>query len=137
MRHPALLAWLRLAQVFQKIDTASARHFRQHELTTAQFDVLARVGVAEGLSQQELAGSLLVTKGNISQILKRMEQQGLIKRCQEGRTNCLFLTEEGRYLHKQAVPAQEALIIELMQALSLEEQHQLLHLLRKVDRSLA
>jgi DNA-binding MarR family transcriptional regulator len=98
--------------------------------------VLAQVGAAEGLSQQELAGSLLVTKGNISQILKRMEQQGLIKRCQEGRTNCLFLTEEGRSLFADTVPAQEAMIIKLLQALSPQEQRQLLHLLRKVDRSL-
>ncbi len=136
LRSPALLAWLRLARVFQKVDTASARHIRQYDLSVAQFDVLAQIGAAEGISQQELAGSLLVTKGNVSQLLKRMEQQGLIRRCHEGRTNCLYLTPAGRSLFEQSVPAQEALIISLFANLSPAEQRDLLHLLRKLDHSL-
>jgi DNA-binding MarR family transcriptional regulator len=136
LRHPALLAWLRLARVFQKIDAASTRHFRPYDLSVAQFDVLAQIGANEGLSQQELAGSLLVTKGNISQLLKRMEQQGLIRRCQEGRANCLFLTPCGRDLFSRLVPDQEAMIVALFQALSSDEQTHLLALLRKLDRSL-
>jgi DNA-binding MarR family transcriptional regulator len=136
LRHPALLAWLRLARVFQKVDTRSARHFRQYDLSVAQFDVLAQIGAAEGLSQQELAGSLLVTKGNVSQLLKRMEQQGYIRRCHEGRTNCLFLTERGRQVHDRLVPDQEALIISLFRELSADEQRALLDLLRRLDQSL-
>ncbi len=137
LRHPALLAWLRLVRVFQQVDASSARHMRTHDLSVAQFDVLAQVGAHEGISQQELAGKLLVTKGNISQLIKRMEQQGYIRRCQEGRTNCLFLTESGRALHNEVVPAQERLIVSLFSALSPEEQRQLLGLLRKLDQSLS
>jgi DNA-binding MarR family transcriptional regulator len=136
LRHPALLAWLRLARVFQKIDTRSARHFRQYDLSVAQFDVLAQIGAAEGLSQQDLAGSLLVTKGNISQLLKRMEQQGYIRRCHEGRTNCLYLTDRGRQVYDQLVPDQETLIVSLFQELSADEQRDLLELLRRLDQSL-
>lgn len=136
LRHPGLLAWLRLARVFHKIDTASAQHLRPWHLSVAQFDVLAQIGAAEGLSQQELAGSLLVTKGNVSQIITRMEQQGLIRRCAEGRTNCLFLTETGRQVFAEVVPAQEQRIVALFQSLSGEEQHTLLRLLRKLDRAL-
>jgi DNA-binding MarR family transcriptional regulator len=136
LRHPALLAWLRLARVFQKVDTRSARHFRQYDLSVAQFDVLAQIGAAEGLSQQDLAGSLLVTKGNISQLLKRMEQQGYIRRCHEGRTNCLYLTERGRQVYDQLVPDQETLIVSLFQELSADEQRTLLELLRRLDQSL-
>lgn len=73
-RQPAVLAWLRLARVFQKIDTHSERFFRRHRLNTAQFDVLAHVGAASGMTQQELADALLVTKGNISQLLAKLEQ---------------------------------------------------------------
>jgi DNA-binding MarR family transcriptional regulator len=135
-RHPALLAWLRLARVFRKIDTASACNVRQHNLSVAQFDVLVQIGAREGLSQQQLAHSLLVTKGNISQLLKRMEQQGLIRRCHEGRTNALFLTDAGRRLFAEVVPAQEALIIDMFQALSPEEQRHLLELLRQLERTL-
>jgi DNA-binding MarR family transcriptional regulator len=149
LKHPGVLAWLRLMRVFQKIDGASARHFeaasarffeawqpKPPKLSTAQFDVLAQIGAAEGITQQELAESLFVTKGNISQLLDRMERLELVKRCQEGRSNTLFLTEQGRRLFAELVPAQEALIARLFAPLSHDEQAQLLALLRKLDQSL-
>ncbi len=125
-------------RVYQKLDNASMRHFQSHEskLSSAQFDVLAQVGAAEGRTQQELAESLFVTKGNISQLLDRMERQGLVRRNQEGRSNTVFLTEAGRELYQTLVPAQEALICRLFSSLTHEEQSQLLTLLRKLDHSL-
>lgn len=136
LRQHVVLAWLRLARVFRKIDTHSERFFRTHALNTAQFDVLAQVGAAHGMTQQELANALLVTKGNISQLLGKLEQQGLITRRPEGRTNCLSLTERGQSLFDRVVPQQEALIAELLAPLSGEEQRELLRLLRKLDRGL-
>jgi DNA-binding MarR family transcriptional regulator len=136
LRQPAVLAWLRLARVFQKIDTLSERFFRSHELNTAQFDVLAQVGAARGMTQQELANALLVTKGNISQLLSKLEQAGMITRRQEGRTNCLSLTEQGQALFDRVVPQQEALIADLLAPLSDDEQRELLRLLRKLDHGI-
>jgi DNA-binding MarR family transcriptional regulator len=136
LRQPAVLAWLRLARVFQKIDTRSERFFRTHELNTAQFDVLAQVGAARGMTQQELADALLVTKGNISQLLSKLEQAGMITRRQAGRTNCLSLTEQGQALFEVVVPQQEALIADLLAPLSADEQRELLRLLRKLDHSI-
>lgn len=135
-RSMAVVGWLRLARVFQKIDTLSARLFQQYGLTTAQFDVLAKLGASAGMTQQELAASLLVTKGNVSQVLDRMEQRGLIVRRQEGRTKYLFLTEQGRELFEAAVPQQEAQISTLLTALTPDEQAQFVRLLRKIDQSL-
>ena len=136
LRRPAVLAWLRLARVFQKIDTRSERFFRSQGLNTAHFDVLAQVGAARGMTQQELADALLVTKGNISQLLSKLEQVGLITRRQEGRTNCLSLTEQGQALFDKVVPQQEALIADLLMPLSDDEQRELLRLLRKLDQNI-
>jgi DNA-binding MarR family transcriptional regulator len=136
LRQHAVLAWLRLARVFQKINMYSERFFRAHGLNTAQFDILAQVGAARGLTQQELADALLVTKGNISQLLGKLEQQGLITRRQEGRTNCLSLTERGQTLFEVVVPQQEALIAQLLAPLSDDEQRELLRLLRKLDHGI-
>lgn len=130
------MGWLRLLRVGQKVDRDLAAQLRRWGLNLAQFDVLAHVGADAGITQQELADSLLVTKGNVAQLLDRMEGRGLIERRPEGRTNRLFLTEEGRRLFAEAVPAHEALIAERLSALSLEEQRQLLELLRKLDRAL-
>jgi DNA-binding MarR family transcriptional regulator len=136
IRRPALLAWLRLARVFQKIDRASAERLRCRSLSVAQFDVLAHVGASEGLTQQELADSLLVTKGNVCQLLDRMQQSGLLERRQEGRANHLFLTDTGSRMFEAIVPEHEETIADLFSALTADEQVQLLELLRKLDRSL-
>jgi DNA-binding MarR family transcriptional regulator len=136
LAEPAAMTWLRLARVFQKVDRASADNLRAWGLSVAQFDVLAHVGAAEALTQQELADSLLVTKGNVCQLLARMEADGLIRRSQEGRVNRLFLTEKGRDLFACVVPAHEAFIARQLSALSAEEQTTLRTVLRKLDHAL-
>ncbi len=124
-------------RVFQKVNTHSERFFRSQGLSTAQFDVLAQIGATGGMTQQDLADALLVTKGNISQLLSKLEHEGLIKRHHEGRSNCLFLSEKGRELAGRVVPQQELLIAELLQPLTTDEQFELLRLLRKLDQQIS
>ncbi len=136
MRGHAVPTWLRLARVFAKIDRASVEQLRAFGLSLAQFDVLAHVGSAEGITQQELADHLLVTKGNVTQLIDRMEHCGLLVRRQQGRANRLFLTEHGRRLFDEAVPAHEAHIARQLAALSPDQLAELHQLLRTLDRSL-
>ncbi len=136
LRRPSVLAWLRLLRVSQKVERDLAGPLKLGGLNNAQFDVLAHVGAAEGITQQELADSLLVTKGNVAQLLDRMERRGLIERRSQGRTNRLFLTDEGRRTFAEVVPAHEALIDERLSVLSEKEQKQLFELLRRLDRAL-
>ncbi len=136
LRRPSVLAWLRLLRVSQKVERDLARQLKLWGLNNAQFDVLAHVGAAEGITQQELADSLLVTKGNVAQLLGRMERRGLIERRSQGRTNRLFLTNEGRRTFTEVVPAHEALIDDRLSVLSEEDQKQLFELLRRLDRAL-
>ena len=129
------MAWMRLARVFQRVERDSGEHLRGWDLNVAQFDVLAHVVASEGMTQQELADSLLVTKGNVCQLLDRMEGRGWISRRQEGRANRLFLTDEGRRLFDEVVPGHEALVAQRFSALSRGEQEQLHELLRKLDKA--
>ncbi len=125
-----------MLRVVSKVERVLDEQMRLFGLNNAQFDVLAHVGAAEGITQRELADSLLVTKGNVAQLLDRMEGRGLILRRREGRTNRLFLTDAGRRLFADVVPAHEALVDERLSALSQEEQRRLHELLRKLDRAL-
>jgi len=136
LRRPAVLAWLRLVRAFQKVERAGNEQMRDYGLSMAQFDVLAHVGTVEGVTQTELADSLLVTKGNVCQLLDRMECAGLLARRQEGRVNRLFLTDKGRSLFQKVVPVHEDLIAQKIGVLEPVEQSQLLALLRKLDRAL-
>ena len=131
-----LLTWLRLARVFQKVEHTAVDQLRGYGLSLAQFDVLTQIHAREGLTQQELADALLVTKGNVCQLLGRMEQIGLLERRQDGRANRLALTSAGRALLAQALPAHQALIAEQLSALTPDEQVQLLGLLRTLDHAL-
>ncbi len=136
VKRPAVLAWLRLTRAFQKVERAGNEQMRDYGLSMAQFEVLAHVGAVEGLTQTDLADSLLVTKGNICQLLDRMECAGLLARRQEGRVNRLFLTDKGRTLFQEVVPLHEELIVQKLGVLDSEEQSQLLTLLRKLDHAL-
>jgi DNA-binding MarR family transcriptional regulator len=136
VRTPGLLAWLRLVRVFQKVDRASTDSLRCRQLSPAQLDVLAKVGSSEGISQQELADALLVTKGNVCQLLDKMEGSGLLERRPDGRVNRLFLTETGRQVHDKVVPTHDALLAEQFSSLTEAEQRELLRLLRQIDHAL-
>jgi DNA-binding MarR family transcriptional regulator len=137
LRSSGVLAWLRLLRVESKVESILEARLREHDLNLAQFDVLAHIGARAGITQRELAESLLVTKGNVTQLLDRMEGRGWILRRREGRTNRLFLTGAGSRLFEEAVPEHEALVTELFDALSVEDQGQLHELLRSLDRALS
>jgi DNA-binding MarR family transcriptional regulator len=128
--------WLRFARVFHRIDHRLVAELRSRDLSLAQFDVLAQVSAHEGMTQQELADRLLVTKGNVCQLLDRMEQTDLLARRQDGRANRVYLTTGGRRLVDDVLPEQEALIASLLSPLTPDEQRQLRLLLRKLDRAL-
>ncbi|HEY7033959.1 MAG TPA: MarR family transcriptional regulator [Thermomicrobiales bacterium] len=137
-RRPEILAWMRLARIYHKIDRATADRLRRHELSVAQLDVLAQIGAREGITQKELASALLVTKGNVCQLLDRMEARGLVERrtARNERGNHLYLTEDGRRLRCTAVPSHQQLVVERFAGLTPAEHRQLLALLRKLDQSL-
>ena len=136
IRTPGLLAWLRLVRVFQKVDRASSESLRCRQLSPAQLDVLAKVGPNEGISQQELADALLVTKGNVCQLLDKMVSNGLLERRPDGRVNRLFLTDQGRRVHDEVVPRHDALLADQFNSLPEQDQRKLLRLLRQLDHAL-
>lgn len=133
---PSSLAWMRLIRVFHKVDRLATQRCRCQGLSSTQFEVAAKLAADEGMTQQDLADRLQVTKGNVCQVLDRMERDGLLVRRQEGRANRLFLTDRGRELLSAALPDHEVCIERALCSLSIAEQHQLLSLLSKLDDSL-
>lgn len=134
-RRVGVALWGRLARFYESQLRLASVHLRAWDLSPAQFDVLATVGRHEGITQQELAERLLVTQGNVTQLLDRLERRGLLRRCPEGRLKRLVLTEAGRQLHDTVVPAQEHVQARQFEPLSRAEQRQLLALLRKLQHA--
>ncbi|MFP3887219.1 MarR family transcriptional regulator [Priestia filamentosa] len=127
-----LTLWFRITRIYNQSIRESNQHLKKWELSTAQFDVLVQVGSHERLSQQELANRLFVTKGNITQLLSKMEDLGLIKREQEWKTKYLSLTEEGKEYFYEVVPKQEHFQASQFSNLNYKEKKQLLNLLKKI-----
>jgi DNA-binding MarR family transcriptional regulator len=138
-RRAAVVMWLHLVRIQQKIGRRAMAQLAEYELTPAQFDVLAHLRAAPGNTQQVLADSLLVTKGNVCGLIDRLVTRGLVERRadpEDRRANLLFLTETGAELADEVVPAHEALIEEQMERLGVDERRALGRLLRQFDRAL-
>jgi DNA-binding MarR family transcriptional regulator len=135
LRNAAVRAWVRMLRVSQVVQPALIERLRGLGLNPAEFDILDTLAAREGLTQQDLANALLVTKGNMTYHLCRMAERGLVDRRPEGRKNRLYLTAAGRSLLEEALPEHEALIDERFSGLSVEERAQLANLLGKLERS--
>ncbi len=123
-----------MLRIYHRVLQATGAQLGTWELSNAQFDVLAQIGAAEGISQVDLAQRLFVTQGNVTQLLDKMEARSLIRRTPEGRTKRLSLTPAGRQLFDQVVPFNQDFIADQFNPLTSDEQQQLLHLLTKLDR---
>ena len=93
--------WLRLIRLMTRARTTMGERLGEIALSVPQLDVLSTLTEAEGVSQQELATRLYVTKGNISGLLDRLADAGLVERRSipgDKRSHAIHLTGEGRRL---------------------------------------
>src|SRR5829696_2959800 len=100
-----LRVWFRFVRLHRRASNAVAAELKLIGLSIPQFDLLSTLTEQEGLSQQELAQRLYVTKGNVSGLLDRMVEAGLVERRSppgDRRSNALFLTPRGRALAEPA-----------------------------------
>ncbi len=131
--------WLAIARVHSLMTKQLDRSLRDIELTISQFEVLMILNSKAGLSQQDLAQCLLVTKGNVCTVLGRMEKNQWIVRQQDphdGRAHCLHLTENGREMVKKAAPLAAKQVRLMMDSLSPAQQRALYDLLDRLEGSL-
>ncbi|WP_456274974.1 MarR family winged helix-turn-helix transcriptional regulator [Bacillus sp. AK031] len=132
MKYSGLL-WHRIVKIYKNNTKATNLLLSELNLSNAQFDVISRVAESGVLSQQELAEKLLVTKGNITQLLQKLEQMKLIKKEKEWKTNYISLTVEGKELYDKITPFLRDFQFNYFSNLTQEEKKQLLYLLRKVQ----
>jgi len=132
--------WVQLVRALSRIEQRLEHALDGQGLSIAQFDILASLGFEEGITQQELAERLLVTKGNICGMIGRMEAEGWVERKpdpDDRRANRLFLTRRGKMLLAQAFPGQQALIKQIMSALAPGEIQSLYQFLDRLDEAAA
>src|SRR5947208_15156004 len=86
---PSLAAWWHLARCFQAVGSRVGRFLEAEGVTGAQFGVLRCLGEAgpQGLMLTALSERLLVSCGNTTGVVDRLEAAGLLRRerCEEDR----------------------------------------------------
>lgn len=128
-----VLLWFRLSRFYNRNIKLTNKNLKDAGLSMAQFDVIAQIGIESESTQQALADRLVVTKGNIAQLLAKLEEQGLICRRKQGKEKYIALTESGKVCYLENVPAQEEFQQEQFDKLTRDEQKVLLSLLKKLD----
>ncbi len=131
--------WLQLVRTFSRVAGLLEQAISRHGLTIAQFDVLATLHLREGVTQQELASHLLVTKGNVCGLLHRMEVSGLIERRpdpRDRRANRIHLCPAGRERFRSASPDHDGLLRAALGHMTGHQREDLVALLRQIEQTL-
>ena len=105
----SIRVWLRLVRLMARMQAAISDRLRQIGISIPQCDVLTTLSEQEGVSQQQLAERLYVTKGNISGLLDRLEEAGFVERraaASDRRQYSIHLTESGRAMAERAIVVQ-------------------------------
>ncbi len=141
-RPRGFLPWLQVVRCYQKASRRLSERLSRLDLTNAQLDVLANLltGPEEGLTQDQLGQRLLVTKGNVSGLLDRLGERGLVTRSpnpEDGRSKLVQLTRAGVQLAEKAVKVQREFIAALMAPVSEPDLERLGGVLEQVEQQLA
>lgn len=133
-KNPALKAMVVFRKAQRTLDAQSSAFFQKANLTPTQFSVLEVLYSKGSMRINKLIGSLLATSGNMTVVLKNMERNGWISRCQDAKDKraCLIqLTPEGKALIETILPEHIKRVEALFSVLTETEQKQLITLLKK------
>ena len=137
----ALRAWLRLLGTVNRVEGALRGRMRQaFDSTLPRFDVLAQLArVPEGLSMGDLSRRLMVSNGNVTDVMARLEKDGLVRRTPspaDRRTVKARLTGVGQKAFQEMAEPHEAWVAAMFSPLSREELATLIALMDRLRASL-
>ncbi len=135
----SLRLWVTLARCYSTYAKAIAAKVQDYGLTTPQFGTLEALYHLGPLSLGELADKLLVTGGNVTYVMDRLEDQGLVyryRRPDDRRVILARLTPEGRELVAEVFPGHASYIQHLSRHLSPDEQNQLSGMLKALGKGI-
>jgi DNA-binding MarR family transcriptional regulator len=137
--HLALSVWVRLLKAHALVMRALRRHVPEN-LTLPQFDVLMQLyRHTGGMTSRELTRELLVTAGNVTGLVDRLQALGLVERhpvLEDRRAVRIVLTPRGRRVARQAIPRHRRELESLLSRVPARDLARLRRLLGRLGRSL-
>lgn len=140
--HADLRLWLRLMTIHKLIDGEIRRRLRaRFDISLARFDLMAQLERSpDGVRMGDLSRRLMVTGGNVTQLVRELVRDALVERTPEPdnrRAVVIRLTARGRRHFATLARANEQWIVELFDGLSRLEKAQLFAILGRHKRLLA
>jgi DNA-binding MarR family transcriptional regulator len=131
--------WIRLLGVTRASENRLREYLRlQHETTLPRFDVMAALyRRREGVTMSELSRMLLVSNGNATAVVDRLEAETLVLRTPsevDRRTVHVALTAEGLAAFETMAEGHEAEVARLFASLSEDDLDQVTTILKRMGR---
>lgn len=132
-----LRLWLRLLGTVGAIERELAKRLRQRfDCSLARFDLLAQLDRnPDGLTMSGLGQHLMVSNGNVTGLVRRLEREGLVTReavAGDRRLQRVRATAEGQMLFARMAREHGAWVRELLGHLAPAERNALTHLLHRL-----
>lgn len=136
-----LRLWLRFLKSSRTIEATLRENLRKEfETTLPRFDVMAALSRYEdGLKMSQLSGVLRVSNGNVTGIVDRLAEDGLLIRVPvpgDRRASLVRLTKRGAEEFKRQATAHEAWINEMLSDFTPEESRDIATRLELLEASL-
>lgn len=135
-----LKMWIRLLGVTRATENGLREYLRlQHETTLPRFDVMAALyRRRDGISMSELSRMLLVSNGNATAVVDRLEADGMVRRTpsdSDRRTVCVALTPAGLAAFEAQADGHEAEVARLFARWSDEDIDRMTELLKRMRKT--
>jgi DNA-binding MarR family transcriptional regulator len=119
-------AWLAMVGCFTSVERSLRRHFNHvFRSSLPRYDVLmALVHFPDGLTMGQLASKLMVSKGNMTGVVRRLQQNNCVRQASsrhDRRVRVVTLTSKGRTLWEQMHGEYRSVIEDVLSQLSKTE----------------
>jgi MarR family 2-MHQ and catechol resistance regulon transcriptional repressor len=131
----ALKLWVVLARAHNAVYSHVQDDISQRGLTVAEFGVIEALYHKGPMLLGEVQRRILVSSGGITYLVDRLAEKGLVERreCTEDRrARYAALTPAGEALVKEIFPGHARRLEKAVEALTAEEKHQAIELVRKL-----
>ena len=135
-----LRLWLRLLRATRSVESELRERLRKDfDATLPRFDVLAALHrCQDGMTMTELSRFLMVSNGNVTGIIDRLVQEGLVVRVpdkKDRRATFVRLTQKGVAAFGEMAAAHEGWVDGLLSDVSAEEAADLISLLSRFNEN--
>lgn len=124
-----------LSRALRAVHRDSELLFRQYDLTAAQFAVLEALYHKGDQTIGALIESILSTSGNMTVVVRNLEQHGLVQRTEnplDRRSFLVHMTEQGAALIADVFAKHMVLVEESLSPITREEKETVIRILRRL-----